>query len=194
MNLLPPPVPPAIPTPRTSALAVWSLIIGLLGMLFCLPALAGLVCAVIALIRINQANGSLRGNRLALSGLIVSSTAPIFLAVAASIVLPLVSRTKSLHERSSGQTLAEARLGFTTRLTRNVRTEMPVPEPPAGELARVSYHSPIGDLAAYLSPIPDDGRLHPAIVWLFGGFSNRVGEAASEPRSAETDQLTTALR
>jgi hypothetical protein len=44
----------------------------------------------------------------------------------------------------------------------------------------VKYDSPAGKLAAYVSVSPLDGKKHPAVIWLFGGFSNGIGETAWE--------------
>ena len=86
------------------------------------------------------------------------------------------------------QSLLEARRGFTTKLTRKVAAGDPVPEPPARFFRNVKYPSPAGELAAYLSPSPRDGKKHPAIIWIFGGFDNSIGETAWEKGPPENDQ------
>lgn len=56
-------------------------------------------------------------------------------------------------------------------------TTRPAPEvPPKGELELTSYKSPAGRLHAYISPDPGDGKKHPLIIWLVGGFSNSISE------------------
>ena len=40
----------------------------------------------------------------------------------------------------------------------------------------MQYDSPVGKLAAYLSPDPNDGKRHPAIIWITGGDRNTIGE------------------
>lgn len=56
-------------------------------------------------------------------------------------------------------------------------TTRPAPEvPPKGELELTSYQSPAGRLHAYISPDPGDGKKHPLIIWLVGGFSNSISE------------------
>ena len=49
-------------------------------------------------------------------------------------------------------------------------------------------------MSAYLSPSPADGRKHPAILWLFGGFGNSIGEVAWQPGDRENDQSGSAFR
>lgn len=70
-------VPAALAHPRRSLLAVWSLLLGLGGFftLFLLfvgliPAVLGLICGHLALIRIQHSQGRLRGKGIALTGLI----------------------------------------------------------------------------------------------------------------------------
>src|SRR5262249_25378371 len=74
--------------------------------------------------------------------------------------------------------LAEARRGFQTKLIRRESTREPVPGPPADLFRTVHYNSPAGNLAAYVSTPPKDGKKHPAIVWIFGGFDNSIGDTA----------------
>lgn len=92
------------------------------------------------------------------------------------------------------QTLADARRGFQTTLLRHERGDGPPPEPPADLFRLVRYESPAGQLAAYVSTPPADGKRHPAIVWKFGGFSNGIGETAWEPAPPDNDQSAAAFR
>lgn len=82
----PPPlsnVPPAIaPKPRTSLLAVLSLVFGLLGC----TSLIGIICGIVALVKIRRSRGQLGGQGLAVAGLIVSSVM-LLIALAAAVVL-----------------------------------------------------------------------------------------------------------
>src|SRR5687767_10437185 len=75
-------------------------------------------------------------------------------------------------------TLPEARRGFQTRLVRQQPGKGEVARPPEELFRLVRYKSPAGELAAYLSPPPGDGKKRPAIVWLFGGFSNGISATA----------------
>lgn len=96
---------------------------------------------------------------------------------------------------SRSTSLAEARRGFQTKLTRREAESDPLEEPPAELFRIVSYDAPkLGKMVAYLSRPPRDGKRHPAIVWIFGGFSNSIGSTAWEPASADNDQSASAFR
>jgi pimeloyl-ACP methyl ester carboxylesterase len=187
----PPLPPPPLPAPRNSAAAIWSLVLGVLGFAFCLPSIAGIVCAIVALIQTGRSNNLLRGTGLAVAGLLVSIIGAAFSAVLGpAILIPLLVQQSEVGH----QTLIEARRGFVTKLVRNERTGFPVPKPPAAELNLVHYRSPIGELPAYLSPIPNDGRKHPAIIWLTGGFSNSISENVWDVAPPENDQTARIFR
>jgi len=87
----PPPlsnVPPAVaPKPRTSVLAVLSLVFGVLGC----TSLIGIICGIVALVKIRRSGGQLGGKGLAVAGLIVSSVM-LLIALAAAVVLPIIAR------------------------------------------------------------------------------------------------------
>ena len=89
--------------------------------------------------------------------------------------------------------LAEARHDFTTKLTERKSAHEPVPEPPPELFQLIKYRSPVGELAAYLSPDPRDGMKHPAIIWITGGDCNTIGDVWS-PMPPENDQTAAAFR
>lgn len=80
-----------------------------------------------------------------------------------------------------GQTadLMKARAGFQTKITGqpNYKSDGPADQPPATIFKLVRYPSPAGELAAYLSPDPRDGKKHPAVVYAHGGFGGISGMA-----------------
>src|SRR5262249_52764046 len=90
--------------------------------------------------------------------------------------------------------LAEARRGFTTKLLRKQAAKQAPALPPAELFHLVRFESPAGKLAAYLSQAPKDGKKHPAIIWIFGGFSNGIGATAWEDAPPENDQSARAFR
>lgn len=181
----PPPLP-ARTQPRTSTLAIWSLILGILGCVLVVPALGGLICAIVALVKIRRSRMMLRGNGFAIAGLVLSC-------------VPLCGAAFFffwwMYPRlgDPGKTLAQARQGFVTELTRQERTRVAVPQPPS-DLGHVAYQSPAGEMAAYLSTIPNDGRKHPAIIWIVGGFDNSIGESAWTPFPESNDQSARVFR
>lgn len=90
--------------------------------------------------------------------------------------------------------LVEARQGFHTTLLRKERIgEAPEPPPP-GVLKLVAYSGPLGANAAYVSPAPADGKKHPAIIWLVGGFSSSIGSVAWKPAPSRNDQSASGFR
>lgn len=91
-------------------------------------------------------------------------------------------------------TLTEARRGFQTKLLRKEAARIPVSQPPPRLFNVTSYTSPVGKLAAYGSAVRPDGKKHPAIIWLFGGFSNSIGETAWEKATPDNDQSARAFR
>ncbi len=106
------PAPPPLPAPaKLSALAVVSLVLGVLGCTG-LGALAGLICGIVALVRINRSGGRLRGRGLAIAGLVVSA---LMVPVSAGMLLPALSKAKS-----KAQTIASVnnlkQLGLAARM------------------------------------------------------------------------------
>jgi acetyl esterase/lipase len=89
--------------------------------------------------------------------------------------------------------LADARRGFTTRIVTTGESEPPAPAPPGAVFKLIRYNSPVGKLAAYVTPDPGDGAKHPAILWIAGGDCNSIGEMwTAMPRS--NDQTAAAYR
>jgi Fe-S cluster assembly iron-binding protein IscA/alpha/beta superfamily hydrolase len=91
-------------------------------------------------------------------------------------------------------TLGQARQGFKTTLARRAPPGSPPPEPPAGVLRLVRYNSPAGELAAYLTPDPRDGKKRPAIVWITGGDCNSIDEGCWREGPPQNDQSASAYR
>src|SRR5437868_5746329 len=91
-------------------------------------------------------------------------------------------------------TLAEARRGFKTKLLKQKAEREALDKPPADLFRTVRYDSPAGKLAAYVSRPPLEGKKRPAIVWLFGGFSNGIGATAWSKQSPDNDQSASAFR
>jgi dipeptidyl aminopeptidase/acylaminoacyl peptidase len=91
------------------------------------------------------------------------------------------------------QSLVEARRGFKTRLIPQATKRMPVDVAPAHLFQIVKYPSAAGNLAAYLTPDPRDGKKHPAIIWITGGDCNSIGECWESARP-DNDQTASAFR
>jgi hypothetical protein len=89
----PPPLPGEPPMPRKSGLAIWSLVLGILS-LTCfsiLSAIPAVICGHTALSRIRRSAGTLKGEGLAIGGLItgyMSIVAIPFIGLMAAIAIP----------------------------------------------------------------------------------------------------------
>lgn len=101
--------------------------------------------------------------------------------------------TAPASDTETQQTLVEARQGFRTKIVRSDGSAG-APDIPQGSLFElIHYKSPVGDLAAYVSTDPGDGKRHPAIVWITGGDNNTIGDVWS-PGSRSNDQSASAFR
>jgi hypothetical protein len=94
-----PPVPPlSLPTaaapPKTSGLAITSLVLGVLG--FCgVTAVVGLILGIVALIKINRSQGRLTGNGFAIAGICVSGFMLLLaVPIMAAMLLPALAKAK----------------------------------------------------------------------------------------------------
>jgi acetyl esterase/lipase len=91
------------------------------------------------------------------------------------------------------KSLAEARRGFATKPGGAQPEREAIPQPPPDVYQLVKYPSPVGKLAAYLTPDPGDGKKHPAIVWITGGDCNSIGDVWA-PAPPENDQTAEPYR
>ena len=94
----------------------------------------------------------------------------------------------------SDQGLKSARSQFKTKI---VDTSF-VPDgkpavPPTNIFSLVHYPAKDGKMAAYLTSDPKDGKKHPAVIWIHGGYGG-IGEWFWEPQTQDNDQSGKALR
>lgn len=113
------------------------------------------------------------------------------------LALPLVGLLH-LSQGAMAQTaqefpLVQARQGFTTNIIRQGEKYPAIPAPPAGVFERVHYKSPVGALAAYVTPKPAGNGKYPAIIWITGGDSNSLDEMWA-PKPRDNDQSAAAYR
>jgi acetyl esterase/lipase len=73
------------------------------------------------------------------------------------------------------------------------RDETPAPEPPAGELEKVTYDAPLGKNVAYITPVKPGAR-GPAIIWIHGGFGWGIDDFAWAPSPRTNDQSASGFR
>lgn len=96
----PPPLPASGPKivlepPRTSGMAVASLVCGILGLFTCITAPVGLVLGIIANSQIRRSQGRLTGSGLAITGIIVSAVMTVIsLLILPALLLPALAKAK----------------------------------------------------------------------------------------------------
>jgi pimeloyl-ACP methyl ester carboxylesterase len=95
---------------------------------------------------------------------------------------------------NSGVSLTEARRGFNTKILHRDPDRNPIAEPPPNLFRIVRYDSPVGKLAAYVTPDPADGKKYPAIVWITGGDCNSIDEGCWAEGPPQNDQSASAFR
>ncbi|MFT3764689.1 MAG: alpha/beta fold hydrolase [Minicystis sp.] len=67
--------------------------------------------------------------------------------------------------------LLAARAGFVTQAApSNYHPDGPAEAAPPGPFDRIRYRSPAGELSAYVTRDPGDGKRRPAVLWAHGGF------------------------
>ena len=93
-----------------------------------------------------------------------------------------------------GKTLPEAKMGFKTDLLVKENTGDELEVPPKDLFSVVEYEAPVGNLPAYLGVPAKKDKKYPAIIWLFGGFSNSIGSTAWEPGFPDNDQSASVFR
>lgn len=85
--------------PRTSGLAIASLVLGLLGLLTAgLTAILGLILGIVALRQIRRSEGRLAGDRLAKSGIAASAVIAVIVTL---ILVPVFGRARQAAQRSA---------------------------------------------------------------------------------------------
>jgi tetratricopeptide (TPR) repeat protein len=89
------------PTPKTSVLAILSLVFALIGIYFSPLLLPALIIGIIALVRIKNNRAALTGKGLAIAGIIISTVVIIILAVITAInISPLISEIYYNEDKS----------------------------------------------------------------------------------------------
>ena len=110
------------------------------------------------------------------------------------LAAPAVTLGLAAAEPAAPSALKKAREGHVTKLIKQESEDEPAPAPPKDLFEKINYTSPAGELAAYLSPAPKDGKKHPLVIWLVGGFSNSISEVAWEDMPIDNDQSAAAYR
>lgn len=124
---LPPPRPTSAPVPaKTSGMAIASLVLGIFGC-FGVTGILGLILGIIALVRINQSGGRLKGNGQAITGIVLSGIMLLAgLPTLAGLLLPALAKAKSKaryasHENQCASNLKQ--LAIAVRLYANANND-----------------------------------------------------------------------
>ncbi|MEY4904702.1 MAG: hypothetical protein RLZZ292_2517 [Bacteroidota bacterium] len=83
---------------------------------------------------------------------------------------------------------AFVRKPFKTKILVKKTYPSEVAEPPKDLMRIVSFPTNLGKMDAYLTNIPNDGKLHPAIIWISGGFGNDIGDNSWAENDESNDQ------
>lgn len=88
----PSPIRPVRSGPRTSGVAIASLVLAILGLCTAgLGAIAGIICGIVALVKISRAPDRLSGKGLAIAGIAIST---VFLLVLPAVLLPTLAKAR----------------------------------------------------------------------------------------------------
>jgi len=97
----PPPLPSEATPPRTSRLAIASLVLGILSFfLIFLTSIPAIICGIVALVKIGNSRGQLTGKGLATSGIVMGALLTLLLP---AILLPALARAREAARRASCQ-------------------------------------------------------------------------------------------
>lgn len=87
---------PGATAPRTSTLAIISLVLGILGLFTCgTTALVGLVFGIVALFRVKGSGGTLTGGGLAIAGIVVSGVFTMLIPIFILMFIPAYEAAKA---------------------------------------------------------------------------------------------------
>ena len=91
---------PTPPSARQTGLAVATLVLGIIGLVACLPAgIIAIVTGIIALVRIGNQPQRYGGKRMAIAGLACGCASLITFPMCLSVMLPSLSRARELSKR-----------------------------------------------------------------------------------------------
>ncbi len=92
-------VPPLVA--KTSALAIWSFVLAMIGLFtLMITALPALICGIVGLVKISKSNSRLKGTGFAVAGITVTVVFSFFiLPMMLAILMPALGKTRQLSQR-----------------------------------------------------------------------------------------------
>ncbi|MCW2473242.1 MULTISPECIES: S9 family peptidase [unclassified Symbiopectobacterium] len=124
-------------------------------------------------------------------------TGGVLLLAALSLCLPATTLAQNSQKNATSiDSLSSARAKFKTEIIDTSFQGDGEPQtPPADIFSLVHYPAKDGPMAAFLTPNPNDGKKHPAVIWLVGGYGG-IGDDdffwAEHPK--DNDQSGSAFR
>lgn len=114
--------------------------------------------------------------------------------VGAEVVAPVPDRAEQpvVASAPASPSLVEVRAKLRTTIFQEGTANTP-PTPPEGELELVRYAAPLGDNAAYVTPVKP-GAKRPAVLWVQGGFNWGIDESAWDLVPRANDQSARQIR
>lgn len=95
--------PPDMPKAKTSALAIWSFVLSIVGLFTCMiTSLPALICGIVGLVKINNSKGGLKGSGLAITGIVIPAISIILLPIFAmilAIMMPALGKARSTAQQ-----------------------------------------------------------------------------------------------
>ncbi|MCP4775583.1 MAG: DUF4190 domain-containing protein [Planctomycetaceae bacterium] len=203
------------PHSTTSGKAITSLVLGLLSLFgACLTGIPGLIFGIVGLGEINRSRGRVSGRGVAVCGIVFSSLgiawSAMLLLLLPALLLPAIqaardearqqlnqaieeSNSELINSGRDTESLSNARKKFPTRVVNIDYLPEPIEKPDNSKFELIHYKSGANSLAAYVTPSPQDGAKHPAIIWIPGGHHNSI-EDVWTPRERSNDQTASAFR
>lgn len=91
--------------PRTSPMAIWSLVLGILGCFTCITTIPGIILGVLGLKQVKEKPNEFSGSGLATAGIVVSAIAVVVsvILLPAAILFPVFSRAREQARSASCQ-------------------------------------------------------------------------------------------
>ena len=159
---------------QTSGLAVASLVLGILGFVSCgITGLVGVILGIVALVGINKSAGALRGQGLAVSGIIVSGVSMLSL-VAYGLIAAIVTPSLAMASDNAEYHEALSRLQTVSAMTEIYGLGHDDHLPPADDWVNAAG---LWDATTLESPLaPGRGRAYAMNIFLDGKSRRRVHE------------------